>query len=155
VPVTRCLSEVWIGNQDSGPDLNGNFGVFFLMNLNTAISTYIYTPVSFTKVLGKEAVWIMERPTESSPAVGIFGPYRYLPLLSDFGSAIMIDAYAGRSDVPGTAGYLQYFGPATKQITMTNTAGDTILATSTSLGSDAMRFDWQAFGTADILVPQG
>jgi hypothetical protein len=59
---------------DSGPDLNGNFGVFFLMNLYTAISTYIYTPVSFTKVFGKEAVWIMERPTESSPAVGIFGP---------------------------------------------------------------------------------
>jgi len=59
---------------DSGPDLNGNFGVPFLMNLYTAISTYIYTPVSFTKVFGKEAVWIMERPTENSPAVGIFGP---------------------------------------------------------------------------------
>jgi hypothetical protein len=81
---------------DSGPDLNGNFGLFFLMNLYTAISTYIYTPVSFTKVFGKEAVWIMERPTESSPAVGIFGPYQDLPLLSDFGSAIMIGAYAGR-----------------------------------------------------------
>ena len=67
---------------DSGPDLNGNFGLFFLMNLYTAISTYIYTPVSFTKVFGKEAVWIMERPTESSPAFGIFGPYQYLPLLS-------------------------------------------------------------------------
>ena len=59
---------------DSGPDLNGNFGAFFVMNLYTAISTYIYTPVSFTKVFGKEAVWIMERPTENSPAVGIFGP---------------------------------------------------------------------------------
>jgi hypothetical protein len=53
---------------DSGPDLNGNFGVFFLMNLYTAISTYIYTPVSFTKMFGMEAVWIMERPTESSPS---------------------------------------------------------------------------------------
>jgi hypothetical protein len=49
--------------------------------------------------------------------------------------------------VPSIADYLQYFGPATKQITMTNTAGNTIPATSTSLGSDAIRFDWLAFGT--------
>lgn len=156
-PVTagdRMFVEVWIGNQDSGPDLNGNFGVFFLMNLDTGISTYIYTPVSHTLVRGKEAVWIVERPTEHSPGGGIFGPYQYLPLLSDFGSAIMTDAYAGRTDIPGAAGYLPYFDSVTKQITMTNAAGDTTLATATSLGSDAMRFDWQAFGTEDLVVPQ-
>jgi hypothetical protein len=39
---------------------------------------------------------------------------------------------------------------------MTNTAGNTIPATSTSLGSDATRFDWQAFGTKfrDAQKPQ-
>jgi hypothetical protein len=149
----QMFVEVWIGNQESGPSLNGKFGVFFMMNLNTGISTYIYTPVGNTLVHGKEAVWIVERPTESAPASGIFGPYKYLPLLSDFGSAMMTDAYAGRSDIPGGAGYLPYFGLATKQITMTNDADDITLATATSLNSDSMRFDWEAFGTEDVVVP--
>jgi hypothetical protein len=37
---------------------------------------------------------------------------------------------------------------------MTNTAGDTIPATSTSLGSDAIRFDWPAFGTKFRTSPE-
>ena len=64
----------------------------------------------------------------------------------------MTDAYAGRTDIPGAAGYMPYFGSVTKQITMSNALGDTILATATSLGSDAMRFDWQAFGTEDTVI---
>lgn len=97
--------EVWIGNAGSGPDLSGAFGVFFLMNLTTGVSTSVYTPVGSTTVLGKEAVWILERPAYPVPASGIFGPYSYVPMLSNYGSAVMMDAYAGRSDVPSSGLY--------------------------------------------------
>jgi Peptidase A4 family len=149
-PGDLVMVEVWIGNPGSGPAADGTSGIFFLINLSSGDSTYVNTPVGATTVSGKEAVWIMERPTFAANASGIFGQYQYVPMLANYGSAVMMDAYAGRSDEPGVLGYTPYFSPASTAFTMTNIPGDTIMSTVTSLDSYTMRFDWQSFGEIEI-----
>jgi hypothetical protein len=81
---------------DSGPDLNGNFGVFFLMNLYTAISTYIYTPVSFTKVFGKEASGLWNGPLRALRLLEFSALASICRCSRTSDPPFMIGAYAGR-----------------------------------------------------------
>lgn len=156
VPVNagdQVFVEVWIGSQGSGPHIDGDLAVFYLLNLTSGLSTYVTTPVGSTKVIGKEAVWIMERPVIDVSASGFFGQYGVFPLLSNYGSALMQDALAARADIPGYLGYMPYFGSKSKQITMSNVPGDTVMSTVTSLSSYDMRFDWKSFGEIDVAPP--
>jgi hypothetical protein len=143
-PGDDMLVEVWIGNAGSGPTLSGAFGVLLLMNLTVGVSTYIYTPVGTTRVGGSEAVWIAERPTLLIPASGIFGPSTQLPDLANYGSATMFDAYARKANSPSHQGYVPYFGPRNRQLSMVGKNGDT-LSVVTPIDAYSMRFDWKAF----------
>jgi hypothetical protein len=137
-PGDQMHVEVWIADAGSGPSLSGFFGVFLLMNLTTPQTTSIYTPVGTTRVIGTEAVWIMERPTILIPLI------TYLSDLANYGSATMSNAYARKANSPRGSGYVAYFSLPYFQFTMSNFAGTT-LSTVTPIDSSTMRFDWQNF----------
>ena len=142
-PGDRIFVEVWVtGNGDAA---------FFLFNESAGISYLITTPLAGTPLPLKQAVWIMERPAVTAQASGIFGKYTYLPFLSNYGSAFLSDAFAGRSDIPGAAGIVSYLDSRTVDLSMVDKADTTTLSTATALDSSNMRFDWGAFG--DNVVP--
>jgi hypothetical protein len=133
--------EVWVTD-------NGD-AAFFLFNESTGHSRLITTPLAGTPLPLKQAVWIMERPILTAQPSGIFSSkYTYLSFLSNYGSAFLSDAFAGR-DIPEAPG-VSYLDSRTVDVTMKDKA-DNILSTATALDSSNMRFDWQAFG--DNVVP--
>jgi hypothetical protein len=142
-PGDEMVVVVWMGDQGSAtPNPTGGFGAFSLTNMTRGVSTApIYTPVASTNVSGTEAVWIMERPTVSAPASGIFGPSGYIPDLANYGSAVLSDAYAHRAAI----GYLRYLDVPTVQVSMVDSRSTDVLSTVTALDSTSMRFDWKAF----------
>jgi hypothetical protein len=83
-------------------------------------------------VSGREAVWIMERPTVSGS----------LPDLANYGSAVMYNASARKANSPRYQGFMPYLGGHNKQDTMVN--GVDTLSTVTAIDSNSMRFDWKA-----------
>jgi hypothetical protein len=125
--------EVWVGFAGSGPILSGFFGVMWLSNLTTSAFTSVYTPRSNTVVGGSEAEWIMERAT--------FG--KSLGDLADYGSAVLYNAYARRSNSPRHKGYVPYQSDTNRQITMVN--GAKTLSAVTPIDPHSMRFTWNAF----------
>jgi Peptidase A4 family len=137
-PGDEIFVEVFIGNAGCGPDLTGFFGQFWLENLTTSQSTIVYTPRGSTTVVGREAVWIMER-TELIAANGTTS----FPDLADYGSATMLNAWARRSNSPRHQGYVSYQGDTNVQITMVN--GSDTLSTVAPIDAVSMRFSWQAF----------
>jgi hypothetical protein len=131
-PGDHMLSQVWMGNAGSKPTLTGVFGVCYLFNLTTGTYTYVYiTPPSGTVFTGSSAEWIMERPTIDGS----------LPDLSNYGVAMMFNAWAQRSD--GTVMYPSG-NPSSLQMTMTNDAGG-ILSSVARLTDTAMVFNWFGF----------
>lgn len=139
VPGDDVFVEVWIGNAGSQPTLSGNFGVALVWNLTRQVSTTIYTPVGGTRLVGYDAVWIMERP-QAAPFGGIFGSARPYWALANYGSATLHRALArtvSGKEVP-------YLGIASRQFTMANDEGG-VLSTATSVDISTMRFDWKAF----------
>jgi hypothetical protein len=121
-----------MGNAGSKPTLTGVLGVCYLFNLTTGTYTYVYiTPPSGTVFTGSSAEWIMERPTIDGA----------LPDLSNYGVAMMFNAWAQRSDgtVMNPSG-----NPSSLQMTMTNNAGATLSSVS-RLSDSAMVFNWLAF----------
>ena len=82
---------------------------------------------------GREAVWIMERPTVAGS----------LPDLANYGSAVTYNAFAREANSPRYQGYVAYLGANNKQDTMVN--GADTLSTVTAIDSNSMRFDWKAF----------
>jgi hypothetical protein len=132
-PGDEIFTEVWVGTGDNEPSLSGASGRFFIMNLSTGGFASISTTRAPTSVSGREAVWIMERPTVGGS----------LPDLANYGSAVMYNASARKVKSPRYQGYVPYLGARNKQTSMVN-GGDT-LSTVTAIDSNAMRFDWKAF----------
>src|SRR5207237_7700877 len=62
-PGDEIFTEVSVGNADGGLSLTGAFGRFLIMNLTTGGYMFVNTPRAPTSVSGREAGWIMERPT--------------------------------------------------------------------------------------------
>lgn len=131
-PGDHMLGQVWMGNAGSVPTLSGVFGVCFLQNLSNGSASYVYiTPPAGTTFTGSSAEWIMERPTIDG----------VLPDLSDYGAAMMLNAWAERTD--GTL-VASNGNPYSVQITMTDDAG-AIMSTVTRLSNSSMVFNWLAF----------
>jgi len=131
-PGDHMLGQVWMGNAGSVPTLSGVFGVCFLQNLSNGSASYVYiTPPAGTTFTGSSAEWIMERPTIDGA----------LPDLSDYGAAMMLNAWAQRTD--GTL-VAPSGNPYSVQITMTDAAG-AIMSTVTRLSNSSMVFNWLAF----------
>ena len=132
-PGDEILTDVWVGTGDNEPSLSGAYGRFFIMNLSTGGFASLSTPRAPTSVSGREAVWIMERPTVGGS----------LPDLANYGSAVMYNASARKVNSPRYKGYVPYLGVRNKQETMVN--GADTLSTVTAIDSSSMRFDWKAF----------
>ena len=132
-PGDEIYIEVSVGGASGVLSLSGAFGRFLIMNLTTGTYTFIYTPRGSTSVSGREAVWIMERPTVGGS----------LPDLAKYGSAVMYNASARKVNSPRHQGYVPYLGGNNKQDTMVN--GADTLSTVTAIDSYSMRFDWKAF----------
>ena len=131
----EIYTEVWMGDAAGDLSLSGVFGRFLIMNLTTGHVAQISTPRGSTVVSGREAVWIMERPTVNNS----------LPDLADYGSATVYYAEARRINSGRHQGYVNYLTGSTQADTMTDSAGK-ILSTVTAVDSQSMRFDWKAFG---------
>jgi hypothetical protein len=132
-PGDEIFTEVSVGGADGSLSLTGPFGRFLIMNLTTGGYTFVNTPRAPTTVSGREAVWIMERPTVGGS----------LPDLANYGSAVMYNASARRVNSARHQGYVPYLGGNNKQDTMVN--GADTLSTVTAIDSSSMRFDWKAF----------
>jgi hypothetical protein len=132
-PGDEIFTEVWVGGADGSLSLTGPFGRFFIMNMTTGGYAFVNTPRAPTSVSGREAVWIMERPTVGGG----------LPDLANYGSAVMYNASARKVNSPRHQGYVPYLGARNKQETMVN--GADTLSTVTAIDSNSMRFDWKAF----------
>jgi hypothetical protein len=132
-PGDEIFTEVWVGGADGSLSLTGPFGRFFIMNMTTGGYAFVNTPRAPTSVSGREAVWIMERPTVGGG----------LPDLANYGSAVMYNASARKANSPRHQGYVPYLGARNKQETMVN--GADTLSTVTAIDSNSMRFDWKAF----------
>ena len=131
-PGDHMLGQVWMGNAGSKPTFTGVFGVCYLFNLTTGTYTYVYiTPPSGTTFTGISAEWIMERPTIDG----------VLPDLSDYGVAMILNAWAQRTD--GTVMYPSG-NSYSLQVTMANDVGVT-LSSVARLSDTAMVFNWLAF----------
>jgi hypothetical protein len=144
MPGDRMFVEVFVTD-------NGE-AAFFLSNESRGITRLITTPLAGNPVSLKQAVWIMERPGLTGQPSGVFGnPYTYLSFLSNYGSAFMSDAFAGRNDISGPAAIVSYLDSRTVDVTMIDKDGNN-LSTATALDSSNMRFDWKAFGD-NVVVP--
>src|SRR6202171_2354850 len=107
-PGDEIFTEVSVGGADGSLSLTGPFGRFLIMNLTTGGYTFVNTPRAPTTVSGREAVWIMERPTVGGS----------LPDLANYGSAVMYNASARRVNSARHQGYVPYLGGNNKQDTM-------------------------------------
>lgn len=132
-PGDEIFTEVWVGAADGGPSLNGAFGRFFIMNLTTGGYASVSTPRAPTSVSGREAVWVMERPTVGGS----------LPDLANYRSSVMYNASARKANSPRYRGFVPYLGARNTQNRMTN--GADTLSTVTAVDANSMRFDWKAF----------
>ena len=132
-PGDEIFIEVSVGGADGALSLNGEFGRFFIMNMTTGAYASVSTPRAPITVSGREAVWIMERPTVGGS----------LPDLANYGSAVMYNATARKANSPRYQGYVPYLGGNNKQDTMVN--GADTLSTVTAIDSNSMRFEWRAF----------
>jgi Peptidase A4 family len=132
-PGDEIFTEVMVGGANGTLSLNGAFGRFFIMNLTTGAYASVSTPRAATTASGREAVWMMERPTVGG----------VLPELANYGSAVMYNATARKANSPRHQGYVSYFGGNNKQDTMVN--GADTLSTVTAIDANSMRFDWRAF----------
>jgi hypothetical protein len=134
-PGDEVFTEVWMGSAGGDLSLSGSFGRFVIMNLTTGHGVGVSTPRGSTIVPGREAVWIMERPTVGG----------VLPSLANYGSATMYYVSARRINSAGQQGYADYLTGSTQVDTMTDLTGTRILSTVTAIDSQSMRFDWKAF----------
>jgi peptidase A4-like protein len=134
-PGDEVFTEVWMGDAAGDLSLSGSFGRFVIINLTTGQSVLINTPRGSTIVPGREAVWIVERPTVGGA----------LPFLANYGSATMYYPSARRINSARHQGYVNYLTGSTQVDTMTDSTGTRILSTVTAIDSQSMRFDWQAF----------
>jgi len=121
--------QVWVGDMNASPNLNGAYCIFHIQNLSNAQYTTVYTPRGSTAIDGSEAEWVMERPTVNGS----------LPYLANYGTVNMYSASARKAD--GT-GFVAYQGDTNAQITMMN--GSHILSTVTPLNTYTMTFRWIA-----------
>src|SRR5260370_31119446 len=97
------------------------------MNLTTGGYTFVNTPRAPTSVSGREAVWIMERPTVGGS----------LPDLANYGSAVMYNASGRRENSPRHQGYVPYLGGDKKKGPIDN--GPDNPSTLTANDSSAIR----------------
>jgi Peptidase A4 family len=132
-PGDEIFTEVWVGTGDNAPSLSGASGRFFIMNMTTGGFATVTTPRAATTVGGREAVWIMERPTVGGS----------LPDLANYRSSVMYNASARKANSPRYHGFVPYLGARNTQNRMTN--GADTLSTVTAIDSNSMRFDWKAF----------
>ncbi len=132
-PGDEIFTEVSVSGNDGVLSLDGAFGRFFIMNLTTGAYASISTPRAATTVNGREAVWIMERPTVGGS----------LPDLANYDSAVMYNASARKANSPRYHGFVPYLSSDSVQDTMVN--GDDTLSTVTAIDASSMRFEWRAF----------
>jgi hypothetical protein len=132
-PGDEIYTEVWIATGANAPSLSGASGRFFIMNLTTGGFASVSTPRAPTTVSGREAVWIMERPTVGGS----------LPDLANYRTSVMYNASARKANSPPYHGFVPYLGPRNTQNRMTN--GADTLSTVTAIDANSMRFDWKAF----------
>ena len=140
-PGDQIFVEVSILGSAGIADPAGTNARFILRNDTTNKIAQVDTPVGSTNVVASEAVWIVERPTDSS---------KNLIPLSNYGTITISEAQAQIGmDPDGTARLFDYTfgedaGDATHnlfQITMTGSSGS---ATSTVAKDtfDSMTFTW-------------
>ena len=132
-PGDEIFTEVSVSGNDGVLSQDGAFGRFFIMNLTTGAYASISTPRAAMTVNGREAVWIMERPTVGGS----------LPDLANYDSAVMYNASARKANSPRYQGFVPYLSSDSRQDTMVN--GDDTLSTVTAIDASSMRFEWRAF----------
>jgi Peptidase A4 family len=133
-PGDEIFTEVSVSGNDGVLSLDGAFGRFFIMNMTTGAYASIATPRAAMTVNGREAVWIMERPTVGGS----------LPELANYDSAVMYNASARKANSPRYHGFVPYLSSESRQDTMVN--GEDTLSTVTAIDANSMRFDWRAAG---------
>src|ERR1039458_10218656 len=62
-PGNGVFTEVWIGNSNGALNASGGYELFYMHNVTTGEATEFETCLCGTVFLGREAEWIMERPT--------------------------------------------------------------------------------------------
>lgn len=134
-PGNEVFTEVWIGNANGALNQNGGYGLFYVHNLTTGQATEFETPLSGTYFNGREAEWIMERPTVNGS----------LPNLANYVAAVTTSAWAETVSGPWTT-----YSPSSHiNITMVNNyAGyndNDTLSTVYADGSLSMFFLWNNF----------
>ncbi|WP_411121828.1 G1 family glutamic endopeptidase [Streptomyces sp. x-19] len=118
-------------DENSGPVMNGGFGLFSLANQTTGQYTRVMTARGSTAVSGSQTAWIMERPT-------IQGGHSDL---ATYGTATMKYPLAETANPVNWVGYLD---ANNDQIMMVDADGIT-LSTVTAVDGDTMQFTWHRY----------
>ncbi len=124
--------EVWIGTGSGAPNPNGGYGSFRIIDWTQSNESVFYVPLSGTIYNGREAEWIMERPTVGGS----------LPELSAYVLTTMVDASV--LQVKGTK-WVRCGTAANRNISMYN--GSDLLSNAVwgGTGSQEIIFAWFNF----------
>jgi hypothetical protein len=136
----EIYAQIWIGDEDSGPNLQGAFAFFYLANLTRSIIALVQTSLASLGLTGwltgTAASWIVERPMAN-------GKLYDLP---DYGRIQMSQAVARQTNgtfVPYLTNVDSTFSQFLYQITMM--LDRDVLSTVTPVSDDSMLFEWKAF----------
>jgi hypothetical protein len=122
---------VWVGNS-SGPNLNGTNGCFRLVDVTQQQAVALCTALNGTYYNGKDAEWIVERPTLSGNQLALLSDY-------DFANIQYPQALIGSDD------WISYNqGSNLTQYWIYN-SDDTVLSAAYGNGPDDIYFQWDAF----------
>jgi hypothetical protein len=132
-------TQVWIGDSQGQPTKTPTHYGFTMQNLTQNEATGATFVLGGKKIVGRQAVWILESPIFSD-SVG----------LSDYGTATLSNALARRASLPAGQGFVPYGNDPNAQLfqyKMTSNgspAGNT-LSSVTSIDASTMRFQWAGF----------
>jgi hypothetical protein len=138
-PGDEIQTQVWIGNNLGQPTPSPTHYGFTMQNLTKKEATGFTAVIGNTKIVGREAVWIMESPSFNDK----FG-------LSEYFTATMTNAFARLASSPAGQGFVAYKKDPKAQLiqfkmTSDGSANSTTLSSVASIDDSSMRFTWGAF----------
>ncbi len=132
-------AQVWIGDSRGQPAKTPTHYGLTMQNLTRNETTGATFVLGGKRIVGRQAVWILESPSFSD-SVG----------LSNYGTATLSNALARRASFPAGQGFVPYGNDPNAQLiqyTMTSdgSASGNTLSSVTPVDGSTMRFRWAAF----------
>jgi hypothetical protein len=132
-------TQVWIGDNQGQPTKTPTHYGFVMENLTQKETTGATFVLGSKKIVGRQAVWILESPLFSDK-VG----------LSNYGTATLSNAHARRASSPAGQGFVSYGNDPNAQLiqyrmTSDGSASGNTLSSVTPVDASTMRFQWAAF----------